>query len=51
MKKIKCPICGQTLFYAESGVIEIKCSRKKCGKIIRFEITSEESVKHTVIRE
>ncbi len=53
MIKIRCPVCGKTLLYFEgTGRIEIKCTRKSCGKVILFQKNSdEESVKHTVIRE
>lgn len=52
MIKIRCPVCGKTLFFFEGkGKIEIKCTRKGCGKTIRFTKSDEESIKHTIIRE
>jgi len=51
MIKIKCPICGKTLLFFEGkGKIEIKCTRKGCGKVIRY-TSDEESIKHTIVRE
>lgn len=45
MRKVKCPDCGATLFFAKAADIEIKCPR--CKAIIHYEI-SDTSAKHTV---
>jgi ribosomal protein S27E len=49
LKKIVCPFCGKTLCYTDSGKLEIKCTRKSCKKIIKFEI-GDESVKYMIIQ-
>jgi len=43
MKKIQCPHCGQTLFYARSADLEIKCQR--CKKILTVKL-KEQSEPH-----
>lgn len=36
MRKVRCPNCGQTLFYARSADVEIKCTR--CKNVINVKI-------------
>lgn len=43
MKKIHCPNCGQTLFFARVADIEIKCLR--CKKLVNVKI-EEQSEPH-----
>ena len=43
MEKIKCPYCNQTLFYAKSADVEIKCHRCKKIVIVKF---NEQSKPH-----
>ena len=39
LSKYKCNFCGKTLYFfrIESGVIEIKCTRRECAKINRLD--------------
>lgn len=47
MKKIKCPLCGQTLIFADFINAELKCSR--CKKIIKiYKEKSEEHIRTEV---
>lgn len=41
MKKIQCPHCGQTLFYAKVADLEIKCQRCKRITKVNFKEQSE----------
>lgn len=43
MKKVTCPHCGQTLFFARTAELEIKCQR--CRKIITVKM-KEQSEPH-----
>lgn len=50
--KLRCPYCNQTLGYGKPGTeIELKCPRRKCKKILRIIIRSDESVMYTCKRE
>jgi len=39
MEKVKCPNCGQTLFFARVADLEIKCQR--CRKIVTVKIQGQ----------
>lgn len=45
MLKIRCPMCGKTLFFADDAKLEIKCPRKTCKAVLKIEI-KDQSVKH-----
>jgi len=44
MQKVKCPHCGQTLFFARFADLEIKCQR--CKQIVNVKIQGQ-SQSHT----
>jgi len=39
MQKVRCPNCGQTLFFARSADLEIKCQR--CKQIVKVNIQGQ----------
>ncbi len=48
MEKIKCPVCNNTLIFAEHILGEIKCQR--CKKIIKIEKESSKEHSQTEVQ-